>query len=94
MAAYLEKAKDLMKTISVASIEVIPQSKNVNVDALVKLATTKDAKLLDTVSVEFLVEPSIKRQPEVVELLQEASWMDPITAYKKNDKLPKRKIVA
>ena len=42
MVAYLEKAKELMGSILVVSIEVVP-SKNTNVDALAKLASTKDA---------------------------------------------------
>ena len=60
MTAYLEKAKGLMETFPIASIEVIPRSKNLNTDALVKLALKRDAKLLDAVSVEFLAKPSIK----------------------------------
>ena len=32
---------------------------NVNADALAKLALTRDAELLDAVSMEFLTEPSI-----------------------------------
>ena len=43
MVSYFEKAKELMKTIPIASIEVIPRSKNVNTNALAKLASTKDA---------------------------------------------------
>ena len=54
MAAYLEKAKELMGTFPAALIEVIPQSKNANTATLAKLASTRDAKLLDTVFVEFL----------------------------------------
>ena len=73
MTISLEKAKELMKIIPTTSIEVILQSKNVNSDALEKLASTKDVELLDTVSVEFLVEPSIKWWPEVMELVQEPS---------------------
>ena len=61
MVAYLEKAKELIKAILTATIEVIPRSKNANTDALAKLASTKDAKLLYTMSVEFLTEPSIKQ---------------------------------
>ena len=34
MVTYLEKVKGLMKTIPIASIEVIRQSENVNIDAL------------------------------------------------------------
>ena len=63
MVAYLEKAKGLMETFPIALIEVIPRSKNANVDALVKLILKNDLKLLDAVFVEFLAEPSIKPQP-------------------------------
>ena len=62
MAAYLEKAKGLMETFLIASIEVILRSKNANIDALAKLASPRDTELLDVVSVEFLAEPNIKPQ--------------------------------
>ena len=65
-----------------------------NADALAKLASTRDAELLDAVSVEFLVEPSIKQQLEIMELVQEPSWMDPIIAYLKNGEVPESKIEA
>ena len=94
MVAYLEKAKGLMKAIPMTSIEVISQSKNANADALAKLVLTKDAELLNAVLVEFLAEPSIKRQPEVMELVQELSWMDPIITYLKNSELPEGKTEA
>ena len=73
MVAYLEKAKELMGSVSTVSIEVVPQSKNANADVLAKLASTKDAELLGTVSMEFLAEPNIKQRPEVMELEQEPS---------------------
>ena len=60
MVAYLEKAKGLMETFPIAFIEVIPRSKNANIDALAKLASIRDSELLDTVSIEFLAEPNIK----------------------------------
>ena len=91
MAAYLEKAKKLMGTFPTASVKVIPWSKNANVDALAKLALTKDTELLDTLSIEFLVQPKIKKQPEVMELVQEPSCMDPTVAYLENNKVPKGK---
>ena len=71
MVAYLEKAKELMGSISVACIEVIPRSKNANVDTLAKLASIKDVDLLNAIYVEFLDEPSIKQRPSVIELEQE-----------------------
>ena len=57
-----------MGTFSTALIEVILQSKNANTDALAKLALTRDIELLDAVSMEFLVEPSIRQQPKIMEL--------------------------
>ena len=65
-----------------------------NADALVKFASTRDSELLDAVSVEFLVEPSIKPQPKIMELMQEPSWMDPIIAYLKNGELLEEKMEA
>ena len=60
IVAYLEKAKELIKLISRFTIEVVPRSKNYHADALSKLASTKDTKLLNTVSMEFLSESNIK----------------------------------
>ena len=62
MAAYLDKANEQLSLFSAASIEVIPRSRNLNANALAKLASTRDTYLLDTISVEFLAEPSIHLQ--------------------------------
>ena len=51
MAAYLDKEKEQLSLFFTASIKVIPRSKNSNADALPKLASTRDADLLDTVFV-------------------------------------------
>ena len=59
MADYLEKSKNLMKSFPSFTIEVIPRVKNCHVDALAKLAFTKDAELLSVILVELLAEPSI-----------------------------------
>ena len=83
-----------METFPIAFIEVIPRSKNANADALAKLALTRDAEWLDAVSVEFLAEPIIKPQLEIMELTREPSWMDPIIAYLKNGELPEEKMEA
>ena len=88
MVSYWEKANGLMETFLITFIEVISRSKNENVDALAKLTSTRDAKLLDAVSIEFLAQPSIKPLSEIMELTREPSWMDPIIAYLKNVKLP------
>ena len=44
MIAYLLKAKELMGSISMVSLEVVPRSKNANANALAKLAFIKDTK--------------------------------------------------
>ena len=61
MAVYLEKTKEQLSLFSAASIEVIPRSKNLNVDA-----SMRDAELLDTVFVEYLAKPSIHPQPRII----------------------------
>ena len=91
MVAYLEKVNELLRSISTVSIEVVPQSKNANTDALAKLAYTRDVKLLNTISVEFLAEPSIKQQPKVMELEHEPLMDGSYSHILKNDKLPENK---
>ena len=59
MVTNLEKAKELIRSISTFSIEVVPRSKNSCADALAKLAYIKDAELLNVVSVEFLFDPAL-----------------------------------
>ena len=86
MAFYLDKAKEQLNLFSVASIEVIPRSKNSNVVALAKLASIRDTNLLDAVSIEYLAEPSIHPPPRIMELTQGPSWMDPVVAYLKTYK--------
>ena len=89
-AADLEKAKKLMGTFPITSVKVILRSKNANANALAKLASTRDVELLDVVSMEFL----IRQRPEVMELVQKPSRMNPIIAYLKNGMLPEGKTEA
>ena len=65
-----------------------------NADALVKLASVRDADLLDAVYVEYLAEPSIHLQPGIMKLTQEPSWMDLIVAYLKTGEQPEDKTEA
>ena len=94
MVAYLKKAKDLIRSFPSFTIEVILRSKNSYADTLVKLAFTKNAKLLNAISVKFLSEPNINQRPTVIELEREPLWMDPILAYLKTSKLPEDKTKA
>ena len=54
MVAYLERAKELLGSIRVVSVEVVPRSKNTHANALAKLASKRDAELLNAILVEFL----------------------------------------
>ena len=94
MAAYLEKGKKLMEIFPTIYVEVILLAKNANADVLAKLALMRDAELLDVMFIDFLAEPSIRQQPEIMELVQEPSWMDPIVAYLKNGQVPEDKTEA
>ena len=59
MVAYLQKAKDLLSTFNVYTIQEVPRVHNTQEDALALLASTKDAELLKVIPIEFLNEPSI-----------------------------------
>ena len=59
MVAYLQKAKDLLSTFSSFKIQQAPRAQNTQLDALARLASTKDAELLEVIPVEFLNESSI-----------------------------------
>ena len=61
MVPYLEKAKKLIRSILSFTIEVVLRSKNSHANALAKLISTKDTKLLNAVSMEFLSEPNINQ---------------------------------
>ena len=89
MGTYLDKAKAQLSSFFSDSIEVILQSRNSNTDALAKLASTRDADLLDIIFVELLAETSIYPQQGVMELTQEPSWMDLIITYLKTGEHPK-----
>ena len=60
MAAYLQTAKDLLSAFTTFKIQQVPREQNMQADALARLASTKDAELLEVIPVEFLSEPSIR----------------------------------
>ena len=92
MAAYLQKAKDLLSTFSSYTIQQVPRVQNAHADTLAHLASTKDVELLEFIPVEFLNEPSIHtvEQPQAVNYITTTdSWMTPIVQYLKDDQ-PRR----
>lgn len=59
---------------------------------MAKLASTKNADLLDAVSIEFLTTPSITvAQEDVRQIQRMPSWQDPIIRYLEEDKLAEDK---
>ena len=60
MAAYLQTAKDLLSAFTTFKIQQVPREQNTQADALARLASTKDAELLEVIPVEFLSKPSIR----------------------------------
>ena len=59
IAAYLQKAKDLLSAFSYFKIQQVPRVQNTQADALARLASIKDVELLEVIPIEFLNEPSI-----------------------------------
>ena len=58
MRAHLSKAKILFATFKEVQVHLIGCSQNTHVDPLAKLASTKDAKMLNVILVENLAKPS------------------------------------
>ena len=94
MAAYLQKVKDLLSTFSSFKIRQVPREQNTQADALARLASTKDAELLEAIPVEFLSKPSIRSMESqfIVSCVTSIdAWMTPIIWYLKDDHLPEDK---
>ena len=64
MAAYLQKAKDLLSMLSSYIIQQVPRGQNVQADALARLTSTKDVELLEVIPVEFLKDSSIHTEDQ------------------------------
>ena len=97
MAAYLQKAKELLGSFSSYTICQIPRSQNTEADALSRLALMKDTDQLKVIPVEFLNSPSIQiiKEPQTLNYATtKESWITPIIQYLKDDVLPedKRKV--
>ena len=60
MAAYLQTANDLLNAFNFFKIQQVLRERNTQADAHARLASTKDAELLEVIPVEFLSTPSIK----------------------------------
>ncbi|XP_022894074.1 uncharacterized protein LOC111408560 [Olea europaea var. sylvestris] len=73
----------LLAGLRLATEMQIPRIENAHVDALSKLASSKDSELLTVVPIEYLLLPSIEA-PTVMWVVGTPAWMQPIVAYLKD----------
>ncbi|XP_024024069.1 uncharacterized protein LOC112092339 [Morus notabilis] len=91
MAAYLKKVKEALGKFTTYDIQQVPRAENSNADALTRLATSRDADLLNLVPLEVLKTPSTEKRPEVAPVDLQPSWMDPIIRYLVSGELPENR---
>ena len=72
--------RDLVAHLKYFEISHILRTENTRADALSRLATSTYGALGRTL-VESLEQPSIDKAEEVLQLMIEPSWMDPIVQY-------------
>ncbi|XP_025669999.1 uncharacterized protein [Arachis hypogaea] len=81
---YLEKVKELAKQFEEVAIQHVPRERNTQADLLSKLASTKLG-----VGNRSLIQEMIKEPAVTLHLTKIGpSWMDPITDFLENGKLP------
>ena len=84
----------MLSAFSSYKIQQVSRAQNTQVDALARLACTKDDELLEVILVEFLNEPSIQsiNQPLTINCVTTTdNWMTPIVQYLKDGQFPKDK---
>ncbi|KAL5583038.1 hypothetical protein UlMin_015480 [Ulmus minor] len=94
MASYLEKAKEAMNQFDTVTIIQVPRAENTNADALARLATSLEERLLKTVPIEILEVPSIDKPEQVGSIVVRPCWMDPIISFLRDGTLPADKFEA
>nr|GEW61669.1 reverse transcriptase domain-containing protein [Tanacetum cinerariifolium] len=89
MTQYLEKAKSLIDSFKIFSIEQVPRSENKKADVLSKIASTSFAHLTKQVLVETLKRKSIEEREILVVVEEEGyCWMTPLIEYLTEGTLP------
>ena len=81
MASYLEKVKEVLNQFDTMTAMQVPRAKNANADALARLATGLEERLLKTISIEVLESPSIDKPKQVASIAARPCWMDPIISF-------------
>ncbi|XP_024026218.1 uncharacterized protein LOC112092991 [Morus notabilis] len=94
MGAYLRKVKEELVKFKNYEILQIPRAENTNVDALAKLASSKDSDALGVVPIEELERLTIEEVIETLIIHTGESWMMPLIQYLMDAKLPNNKYEA
>ena len=89
MILYLKKVRELLKKFTQVQVRHVPRAKNMQANALVKLAKTLQEELDRLILVKHLPEPSVNiNGEEVSSVMFELSWMDPIWDHLVDGTLP------
>ncbi|XP_022891636.1 uncharacterized protein LOC111406442 [Olea europaea var. sylvestris] len=91
MTAYLKLVMNLILHYERFKLVQVPCLENTHANALSKLASSRDSKLLKIVPIERLLKPSISGGKEVLWIEGIPLWMQPIVAYLKDQSLPASK---
>lgn len=73
MISHLAKAKELLKKFKECCITQILMAENINVDSLARLASVLKSKLIRTIPLETLKQPSILKEEEMSKVRNKAS---------------------
>ncbi|XP_024017454.1 uncharacterized protein LOC112090422 [Morus notabilis] len=91
MGAYLRKVKEELVKFKSYEILQIPRTENVNADALVKLASTRESDTLGVVPIEELERPTIEEKVKALIVQAGENWMTPLIQYLMDPQLPNNK---
>ncbi|XP_022852274.1 uncharacterized protein LOC111373911 [Olea europaea var. sylvestris] len=88
MRAYLKLVLDIIPHFEKFKLTQVPRLENAHADALSKLASSVNSKLLNIVPIEHLSKPSTFEGEELLWIEGTPLWMQPIIAYLKEQTLP------
>ncbi|KAM6548883.1 hypothetical protein CsatB_020559 [Cannabis sativa] len=95
LVKYLAIVREIMQKFKHVVVSRVPRTQNAHADALARLASTREAELLDVIPVDVLTHPTIDRETIMeIDDVQEITWMTPILAYLDKGLLPDDKIEA
>ncbi|XP_060974106.1 uncharacterized protein LOC133039271 [Cannabis sativa] len=95
LVKYLTIVCELMQKFKKVVVSRVLRAHNSHADALARLPSTREAKLLDVIPVDVLAHSTINREETMeIDIAQEVTWMTPIVAYQEKGILPGGKMEA